>query len=110
MAGASVCIEWCMCRYSASVALQASSNIGITSLEECVWQPGRALLVHWRQYLVTPRSMRKHVCPLHSTPPPPLPRLIRVSRVPGMSLFWGPGSLAGSCRLGFGGASDVGYG
>eukprot|EP00959_Pyramimonas_sp_CCMP1952_P035560 744616-Pyramimonas_sp.AAC.1 len=31
-------------------------------------------------------------------------------RVPGISLFWGPGSLAVSCELAFGGSSDVGYG
>eukprot|EP00959_Pyramimonas_sp_CCMP1952_P046577 972844-Pyramimonas_sp.AAC.1 len=31
----------------------------------------------------------KNMCvPLHRTPPPPLPRLIRFSRVPGISLFW----------------------
>eukprot|EP00959_Pyramimonas_sp_CCMP1952_P426599 8934859-Pyramimonas_sp.AAC.1 len=59
-------------------------------------------------YLEIQRSMRKHVCLLHSPSPPPLPRVIRFSRFLGISPFWGSGSLAGSCELGFGGSS-VGY-
>eukprot|EP00959_Pyramimonas_sp_CCMP1952_P117008 2445827-Pyramimonas_sp.AAC.1 len=49
------------------------------------------------EYLVIQRSMRKRVSPLHSPPPPPLRRVIHFSRVPGISLFWGSGSLAGPC-------------
>eukprot|EP00959_Pyramimonas_sp_CCMP1952_P220903 4618805-Pyramimonas_sp.AAC.1 len=68
------------------------------------------MLVDWWQYLVIQRSMPKHVRPLRSPPPPLLPRVFRFSRVPGISLFWSCGSFAGSCYLGFGGPSDVGYG
>eukprot|EP00959_Pyramimonas_sp_CCMP1952_P199291 4168707-Pyramimonas_sp.AAC.1 len=67
------------------------------------------MLVDLWQYLVIQRSMPKHVRPLHIRPPPPLLRVLRFSHVPGISLFWGCGSLAGSCYLGFGGSSDAGY-